>query len=124
MYVNMLNCNAMDLRKIKNWSGGIYLIFVVLIVLVYKSPLHSDLLVILILVSSPFILVYSVLSTWFFYKLIFYDQFKKPDKVQPTKGYGCPKCWDEYEPHIEVCADCNIKLIDFSQLPNPSTIDS
>ncbi|MBT6471391.1 MAG: hypothetical protein HOK52_09050 [Candidatus Marinimicrobia bacterium] len=111
--------HIMDLRKIKNWSGGIYLIFVALMALVFKSSPNSDLLIIIFFASAPFILVYTVLSTWFFYKLIFYDIYKRPEKIQPTEGYGCPKCWDEYESHIEVCVDCNLKLIDFSQIPIP-----
>ncbi len=111
--------HIMDLRKIKNWSGGIYLIFVALMALVFKSSPNSNLLIIIFFSSAPFILVYTVLSTWFFYKLIFYDNFKRPEKVQPTEGYGCPKCWDEYESHIEVCVDCNLNLIDFSQIPTP-----
>ena len=104
----------MDLRKIKNWSGGIYLIFVALMVLVFKSSLNPDLLIIIFFASAPFILVHTVLSTWFFYKLIFYDNFKIPEKIQPTEGYGCPKCWDKYEPHIKVCADCNVELVSFN----------
>ncbi len=24
----------------------------------------------------------------------------------------CPECQTEYEPHIEICTDCNVSLVD------------
>ena len=32
---------------------------------------------------------------------------------QPTKGYGCPSCFAEYQPDFDTCADCNVPLVHF-----------
>ena len=31
-------------------------------------------------------------------------------------GYGCPSCFEEYESHIEVCPDCNAKIMQYKDM--------
>ena len=39
----------------------------------------------------------------------------------PSEGWGCPTCFFEYNPEVEMCPDCKTKLIDFSTMPNWTT---
>jgi hypothetical protein len=45
----------------------------------------------------------------------------KIDKMPPSEGWGCPTCFFEYNPEVEMCPDCKTKLIDFSTMPNWTT---
>ena len=107
----------MDSKKIMWWSGGIYFGLGLILVIILKYTPNNELSFYIFLSLIPFGSVFHILSTYYTYKYFFYDipkEIIKTDKVRPSKGYGCPKCWDEYEPHIKVCADCNVELMNFN----------
>ena len=35
---------------------------------------------------------------------------------KPLEGYGCPSCYAEYLKTFDVCADCEIPLVNFEEL--------
>ena len=39
-------------------------------------------------------------------------------KMRPSEGYGCPKCYSEYNTDFDTCADCHIPLVSFDKSNN------
>ena len=56
---------------------------------------------------------YYAICVWAFTIYLIWSKRKEILNLEDTnqsEKYGCPNCNSEYQPHIEVCADCNNQL--------------
>ena len=65
--------------------------------------------------------IYYPIGVWAFTIYLIWSDYMKDqnnENLMPEEKYGCPNCDSEYQPHIEVCADCNKELLNYSTFNN------
>ena len=49
------------------------------------------------------------------------DSYIKQRTKDKLEAYLCPKCLDEFEPHIEMCVDCGEKIMKAEEVGHSET---
>jgi len=65
--------------------------------------------------------IYYAIGVWALGISLFWPDIKEmlnTDNLEPVEKYGCPNCNSEYQKHINVCADCNGELLNYSTFNN------
>ena len=62
-----------------------------------------------------------LIGFWAFVIFFSWSYIKKllsTENLETVEKYGCPNCDSEYQPHIEICPDCNEELLNYSTFNN------